>query len=68
MYADKITDSMQYAINETSRRRFIQNKYNEEHGIIPQTISKAIREVISNVDTQKGTKRSQKLTKKDYAY
>ncbi len=67
MYADKITDSMQYAINETSRRRFIQNKYNEEHGIIPQTISKAIREVISNVDTQKGTKRSQKLTKKDQA-
>ena len=65
MYADKITDSMQYAINETSRRRFIQNKYNEEHSIIPQTISKAIREVISNVDTQKGTKRSQKLTKKD---
>ena len=67
MYADKITDSMQYAINETSRRRFIQNKYNEEHSIIPQTISKAIREVISNVDTQKGTKRSQKLTKKDQA-
>ena len=67
MYADKITDSMQYAINETSRRRFIQNKYNEEHGIIPQTISKAIREVISNVDTQKGIKHSQKLTKKDQA-
>ncbi len=67
MYADKITDSMQYAINETSRRRFIQNKYNEEHSIIPQTISKAIREVISNVDTRKGTKRSQKLTKKDQA-
>lgn len=67
MYGDKITDSMQEAIEETSRRRFIQNKYNEEHGITPRTILKEIRDVISNVDTEKGTKRTKKLTKKEQA-
>ena len=46
MYADKITDSMRNAINETNRRRSIQQKYNEEHGITPQTIKKAVRELI----------------------
>ncbi len=50
MYADKITDSMDYAIKETMRRRTIQEKYNKEHGIVPKTIIKEIREVISNVD------------------
>ena len=50
MYADKITDSMDKAIKETKRRREIQQKYNEEHGIIPQTINKEIRDVISNID------------------
>lgn len=46
MYADKITDSMQAAIRETERRRAIQIEYNEKHGITPQTIKKAVREVI----------------------
>ncbi len=46
MYADTITESMQKAIDETNRRRSIQMKYNEEHGITPQTIKKAVREVM----------------------
>ena len=48
MYADNISDSMNYAINETERRRNIQQKYNQDHGIIPKTIIKEIRELISN--------------------
>ena len=47
MYADNMTDSMKAAITETERRRTIQNKYNEEHGITPQTIKKAVRDLIS---------------------
>lgn len=47
MYADVITDSMRHAIDETNRRRSIQDAYNKEHGIIPQTIKKEIRDVIS---------------------
>ena len=46
MYADKITKSMQKAIDETKRRREIQQKYNEEHNIIPKTIKKGVRDVI----------------------
>ncbi|MDG4846303.1 excinuclease ABC subunit UvrB [Peribacillus frigoritolerans] len=46
MYADRITNSMEIAINETRRRREIQEKYNEEHGILPQTIQKDIRDSI----------------------
>ncbi|KAB2332739.1 excinuclease ABC subunit UvrB [Bacillus mesophilum] len=46
MYADKITKSMDIAINETKRRRSIQEEYNEKHGITPQTIQKDIRDVI----------------------
>ncbi|CCL27685.1 TPA: excinuclease ABC subunit UvrB [Clostridioides difficile] len=46
MYADRITDSMQNAIDETKRRRDIQNLYNEEHNIIPKTIQKNIRDSI----------------------
>ncbi len=47
MYADRITDSMKRAIDETNRRREIQQKYNEEHGIIPKTIVKAVSGVIA---------------------
>ncbi len=47
MYADHMTDSMNKAISETNRRRTIQNKYNEEHGITPTTIQKKVRELIS---------------------
>ena len=47
MYADTITDSMQKAISETNRRRRIQQAYNEAHGITPQTIKKAVRDLIS---------------------
>ena len=50
MYADKITDSMQQTIDETERRRTLQLKYNEEHGITPQAIVKA-RNAIIGVDT-----------------
>lgn len=47
MYADSLTDSMKVCIEETERRREIQKKYNEEHGITPQTIKKAVRDLIS---------------------
>jgi excinuclease ABC subunit B len=47
MYADVITDSMRIAIDETMRRRALQQKYNEEHGITPKTIKKAVRDLIS---------------------
>lgn len=47
MYADKITDSMQRAMDETARRRDIQQKYNEDHGIVPKTIIKEIRDLIA---------------------
>ena len=47
MYADTITDSMGVAIDETNRRRRIQQKYNEDHGITPTTIKKAVRDLIA---------------------
>ena len=47
MYADNMTDSMRRAIEETQRRRRLQNAYNEEHGITPQTIKKAVRDLIT---------------------
>ena len=47
MYADTITDSMRAALDETQRRREVQMAYNEEHGITPKTIQKAVRDLIS---------------------
>ena len=47
MYADRMTDSMRAAIDETNRRRAIQQKYNEDHNITPQSIKKAVRDLIS---------------------
>ena len=64
MYADTISDSMQEAITETKRRREIQEKYNKEHNIIPKTIIKEIRELISNKIETKDTKKN-KLSKKE---
>lgn len=46
MYADELTDSMEKAISETNRRRTIQEAYNKEHGIVPKTIQKSIRDTI----------------------
>ena len=62
MYADNISPSMDEAIKETKRRRKIQEKYNEEHGIVPKTIIKEIKEVISN-EIKKPKK--EKMSKKD---
>lgn len=71
MYGDSITESMQYAIDETARRRAIQMDYNEKHGIVPKTILKPIREVVHSKETKQMTakylKKKQKLSKKDTA-
>ena len=52
MYADKMTDSMKQAIDETKRRRSIQERYNKEHGIIPKTIIKPIHDVVRSKETK----------------
>lgn len=67
MYGDKMTDSMKEAIEETKRRRTIQEKYNKEHNITPTTIRKEIREVISNIDLDKDNKNAKTTTKKELA-
>ena len=64
MYADEISDSMKVAIKETERRRSIQEKYNKEHNIIPKTINKEIRDVISNTAETKPEK-NKKMSPKE---
>ena len=64
MYGDTITDSMRAAITETKRRREIQMAYNEEHGITPKTIQKAIRDVIS-ITNEEAPEKSRGSLKKD---
>ena len=63
MYADTISEAMKESIEETQRRREIQNNYNKEHNITPRTINKAINEVISNEVEEKA--KNTKLTKKE---
>ena len=63
MYADIISDSMKTAIEETERRRSIQDAYNKEHNIIPKTIIKEIRDVVSI--NEKEEAKPEKLSKKD---
>ena len=69
MYADTMTDSMRFAIDETKRRRTIQEAYNKEHGIVPKTIVKRVDEVIRGKETKemaaKYMSRKKKFSKKD---
>lgn len=65
MYADIVTDSMKEAITETERRRNIQKEYNRVNNIVPKTIIKEIRDVISNIDEEVPDKKEVKLTKKE---
>lgn len=71
MYGDAITDSMRKAIDETNRRRTIQEAYNKEHGIVPKTISKPVEEAIHGKETKemaaKYLKKKTKLSKQDKA-
>lgn len=66
MYADQVTHSMEMAIGETNRRREIQAKYNEEHGIVPHTIIKDVRDVIEiSAKTDKKGKAKKQLTREE---
>ena len=63
MSADNMTESMEKAISETIRRREIQQKYNDEHGITPTSIRKAVRELVTISSSVEKTKKSHKLDK-----
>ncbi len=66
MYADSVTDSMERAIRETERRRAIQMNYNKEHGIVPKTIVKEVRDIIElTPKDKKSSKSTKKLSKKE---
>ena len=63
MYADTMTDSMRKAINETNRRRNIQQEYNDQHGIVPKTIIKKVHDIIRITKTEEKKRRSMLLEK-----
>ena len=70
MYADSVTDSMERALRETARRRDIQNRYNEEHGIVPKTIIKDVREILEisgkhTGRTEKSEGKGMRMTRKE---
>jgi len=65
MYADSISEAMENAIKETARRREIQDEYNKEHGIVPKTIIKEIRAVISNKDDSEAKPKMSAKERKD---
>lgn len=66
MYADEVTPSMERAINETERRRQIQMRYNEEHGIVPKTIKKEVRDIIEITTHDDGSEQDEKyMTKRE---
>ena len=70
MYADTVTGSMERAIGETNRRRRIQARYNEEHGIVPKSVVKGVRDVIelgapSDVGKKKAEKKATRMSKKE---
>jgi excinuclease ABC subunit B len=71
MYADTITDSMRFAIDETNRRRAIQEAYNAEHGIVPRTVRKNVEDAIRGKETREMAARymnkKKKMSAKDHA-
>ena len=67
MYADLISESMQIAIDETARRRKIQEEYNKKYGIVPKTIIKEIRDLISSEDIDSKKKSKRELSSREKA-